>query len=313
MTEANSFTPKYLSASEYVLALHKPDDRVATLVLNRARGQSTQRILRAAEIADPSFQEWLRIQNRSGADVFIGMNPLRADSLARTKEDVREIRHVYLDLDEDAPSSMRAIRTSGDTPWPNFVIDTSPEKNQVVWRVEGLDRQQAESLLRSLAAQFRGDSAATDISRVLRMPGFRNRKYGGEVMVRAVQETTAIYRLRDFVIHEDSLIASRRLGDRYTTARRVSAGHKSQSEADWAYAKRALARGDDPGQIIRRISDYRAREKADPLYYARHTVKKAQADLTPNDVKRPATLQGAEHRPSDHPDGPVEEQLIDRG
>jgi len=158
MTETSPFTPRYLSASEYVLALHKPEDRVATLVLNRARGQSTQRILRAEDIASPSFQEWLTVQNQSGADVFIGMNPLRANSFARTKESVREIRHVYLDLDEDAPASLRAIRTSGDTPLPNFVLDTSPEKNQVVWRVDGLDREQAESLLRSLAAQFRGDS-----------------------------------------------------------------------------------------------------------------------------------------------------------
>ncbi|MGH9826032.1 MAG: tyrosine-type recombinase/integrase, partial [Blastocatellia bacterium] len=36
---------------------------------------------------------------------------------------------------------------------------------------------------------------------------------------------------------------------------------------DWAYAKRAL------------IADYRADEKHDPEYYARHTIAKAQADL----------------------------------
>jgi hypothetical protein len=52
-----------------------------------------------------------------------------------------------------------------------------------------------------------------------------------------------------------------------------------QSEADWAYAKRALFRGDDPETIIQRIADYRADDKGDPLYYARHTVQKAQAEL----------------------------------
>ena len=55
--------------------------------------------------------------------IFIGMNPLREASLARTKESIREIRHVYV-----------------DTPAPNFVLDTPHEKNQVVWRVEGLDQ-----------------------------------------------------------------------------------------------------------------------------------------------------------------------------
>jgi hypothetical protein len=59
-------------------------------------------------------------------------------------------------------------------------------------------------------------------------------------------------------------------------------GHKSQSEADWAYAKRALARGDDPEVVIQRIADYRSQDKGDPLYYARHTVSKArQSHLSP--------------------------------
>jgi hypothetical protein len=33
----------------------------------------------------------------------------------------------------------------------------------------------------------------------------------------------------------------------------MPADHKSQSEADWAYAKRALARGDSPELVIQRI------------------------------------------------------------
>src|SRR5580698_2612890 len=119
MTAVNSFTPKQLSAAQYVLALHQPEDRVAVLVRNRARAQTIQRILLAEDIASPRFQDWLKEQNNAGADVFLG------------------IRHVYLDLDEDAPASLRAIRTDGNTPVPTFVLDTSPEKNQVVWRVDG--------------------------------------------------------------------------------------------------------------------------------------------------------------------------------
>lgn len=56
----------------------------------------------------------------------------------------------------------------------------------------------------------------------------------------------------------------------------MPSGHRSQSEADWAYAKRALARGDNPQEIACRIADYRAQDKADPQYYAQHTVTKAQ-------------------------------------
>jgi hypothetical protein len=290
MTNLNSFTPRSLSAAEYVLALHQPDDRVAVVVRNRFREQTIQRISRAEDIANPSFQNWLQEQNDRGADVFLGMNPLRANSFARTKESVREIRHVYLDLDEDAPASLRAIRTDGSTPTPNFVLDTSPDKNQVVWRVDGLDRAEAERLLRSLANQFGGDTAATDISRVLRLPGFANRKYQEAFVIRVVQETDTIYHARDFAIQDESIEAPRRLSEGHEPLRRMAPGHKSQSEADWAYAKRALARGDDPEQIIQRIADYRAADKADPDYYARHTVQKAQAVLHRNRMNEGADM-----------------------
>jgi hypothetical protein len=237
-----------------------------------------QRILSAEVAASPPFQEWLRERSESGSDVFLGMNPLSHNSCARTKECILEVRHVYLDLDEDGPASLHAIRTTGDVPVPNFVLDTSPEKNQVVWRVDGLDQAQAESLLRSMAAQFRGDPAATDICRVLRIPGFRNWKYNERFLVRAIQETDQVYQLRDFVVHEDSPDRRRDLNEEQEPARRVPSGHRSQSEADWAYAKRALARGDDPQEIMRRIADYRAQDKADPQYYAQHTVAKAHLE-----------------------------------
>lgn len=288
--DLNLFKTRQLSAPQYILALHQPEDRVAVLVRNRVREQTMQRILCAEDIASPPFQDWLTEQNKAGADIFIGMNPLRPNSFARTKEGVREIRHIYLDLDEDAPASLCAIRTGGNTPVPNFVLDTSPDKNQVIWRVDGLDKQQAESLLRSLADQFRGDVAATDISRVLRMPGFANRKYNEEFIIRAVQESNATYHLRDFAIYEDLPELPGRLSHGYTTRRRRPAGHRSQSEADWAYAKRALARGDNPERVVQRIADYRAEDKADPLYYAQLTVQKAQAEM--GRLRSPAEREG---------------------
>ncbi len=279
MSDVSAFTPRFLSAPEYVLALHEPNDRVAVLVRNRAREHTMQRILPAEAIANPPLQAWLKEQNEAGADIFIGMNPLKSGIPNRTKENVREIRHVYLDLDEDAGASLHAVRTSGDVPSPNFVLDTSPGKHQVVWRVEGLDQEQAQSLLRSLANQFGGDPAATDVSRVLRLPGFTNRKYNEQFVIRVHHELDQVYHLGDFRVQEDSPDAPRHLADAHEPTRRLPSGHRSQSEADWAYAKRALARGDAPEDVMRRIADYRADDKADPAYYARLTVIKAQRAL----------------------------------
>jgi hypothetical protein len=106
MNGTSSFTPRFLTASEYVFALHEPSDLVAVLVRNRTQQQTMQRILAAETIASAPFQSWLHEQNLSGADIFIGMNPVREGSRNRTKEQIREIRHTYLDLDEEAGTSL---------------------------------------------------------------------------------------------------------------------------------------------------------------------------------------------------------------
>lgn len=289
---AVSIEPRSLSAREYVLALHEPGDNVAVLLRNRSHGQTLQRIAPAETVASPDFQRWLSDQNRAGSDVFVAMNPLKDGASSRTKDNLKEIRHVYLDLDEDAEAALADIRDSLDAPTPNFVLATSPGKLQVVWKIEGVDTEQAETLLRSLANRFGGDPAATDATRVLRMPEFVNRKYGqdSEFVVRAQQESSQVYSLRDFTVQEDSPEAPRKLEDAHASTSVIARGHKSQSEADWAYAKRALARGDDPEQVIHRIADYRANDKHDPDYYARRTVTKAQLQLTADKSPSESTI-----------------------
>jgi len=144
---------------------------------------------------------------------------------------------------------------------------------------QAVAQDEAESLLHSLANKFGGDVAATDSTRVLRLPGFANRKLPEEFIVQARQESNPVYTLRDFTIDEDSPEAPRHFGEAQERRRTLPNDHESQSEHDWAYAKRALSRGDDPEVVIQRIADFRSNDKSDPVYYARLTVNKAQAQL----------------------------------
>jgi hypothetical protein len=272
----SKFAPHSLTASEYVRELFGPEDNAAILVRNRSTGHAVQTIAKAESIASPDFQSWLAGQSASGYDVFMGMNPIKDGAFGRTKGDIKDIRHVYLDLDRNGDQALQAIRNSSEVPAPNFVLDTSPGKHQVVWKVSGFTQDEAESLLHNLANRFGGDLAATDSTRVLRLPGFANRKLPEELIVQARQESDAVYTLRDFTIDEDSPETPRHFADAQEQRRMVASHHKSQSEQDWAYAKRALARGDDPELVIQRIADYRADGKDDPNYYARRTVTKAQ-------------------------------------
>src|SRR6267143_5056711 len=264
MSTDTRFTPRSLTASEYVRALFGPTDNAAILVRNRFTDHTVQRIAKAETIASPGFQTWLANQSASGSDVFMGMNPIKDGAFSRTKGNIKDIRHVYLDLDRKGDEALEAIRNSTEVPAPNFVLDTSPGKHQVVWKVSGFSQDEAESLLHNLANQFGGDLAATDSTRVLRLPGFANRKLPEEFIVQARQESDAVHLPRDFAIPDDSPETPRHLGDYRQRERTMPSHHKSQSEHDWAYAKRALARGDDPEVVIRRIADFRAEDKPSP-------------------------------------------------
>lgn len=164
--------PDSLSASEYMVDNFKPSDRVAVLLRNRNTEEVIQRIATAGKIAAPDFQQWLKERNQAGFDIYIGMNTLKDGARSRTKRDISEVRHVYLDLDYGGSEALKAIQNSDDVPKPNFVLDTSPGKHQVVWKVEGATPQEAEDLQQRMAHEFGADIAATDASRVLRLPGF---------------------------------------------------------------------------------------------------------------------------------------------
>jgi hypothetical protein len=138
---------------------------------------------------------------------------------------------------------------------------------------------EAEGLLHAMAREFGGDSAATDATRVLRLPGITNKKYETDFYVEARKGSTEIYHLRDFKLHIDSQDSPRHNYHDRIKREPSSQTNLSQSEHDWAFAKRALARGEDPEEVIRQIAQHRTHDKSDPQYYARHTVMKAQAEL----------------------------------
>jgi hypothetical protein len=278
--------PKDVSTSaEYIRANFESFDRIAILVRNAKRAETTQRISTAARIADTPFQDWMRYKNeRDGCDIYVGMNALKTTAFTRTKDDVLAIRHLYVDLDRDGSASLAAIQKSSLVPAPNYVLNTSPDKYQVIWRVEDMDLPQAETLLRAIAHEFDGDPAATDAARVLRVPGFMNKKYEQDFLVSAQRYSNRIYNSPEFKLRTEP-------GDRgYRQARhsRLQPNGSeprpiSQSERDWAYVKSSLANGADPEALIAELAQARRGDKSDPRYYARLTVTKALADLRMRD------------------------------
>lgn len=280
----------------YIRENFEAADWLAVVVRNRGTGETIQRITTAQQIASHEFQSWLRHKNAHGSDIYLSLNTLREHARGRTKSDVKDIRHLYLDLDEEGQRKLATIYQDAAVPHPNYVLQTSPAKYQVVWRVEGIPQNDAEDILRGLARQFGGDLAATDSTRVFRLPGFNNKKYEQNFRVKFAAGTMPepIYRQSDFRIeiipHEPGTAG------RKTVSAPAVVGSESantQSERDWAYAIRHLRRGDDPEDIIPEIAAYRATDrydsqdgtkltgpkKSNPRYYAEHTVARAMEHL----------------------------------
>lgn len=289
-----------MNATEYILENFEASDRVAVLVRDSKRSETIQRITTAENAASPDFQAWLRHKNLA-SDVYIGMNSLKPAAQTRTKEDIETIRHLYLDIDRRGPETLESIGRSSGIPKPNYVLETSPAKFQVVWKVEKIGLDEAEDLQRRMAREFGADRAATDSARVLRLPTFVNRKYERQHIVTARREATATYRLEDFQLREEDQSERREHPVSGRKHRHFSDVEVTQSERDWAFAKRALARGDDPEEVIRRIGDYRGDHKHSG--YARYTVEKALAALkqTAGEGSAPEQTRGPAHENFDPP------------
>jgi len=284
------------TARRYIQENFEPDDWLAVVVRNRGTGETVQRITTAQQIASHEFQSWLRHKNAHGSDIYVSLNTLKEHAHGRTKGDLKNIRHLYLDLDEEGQRKLATIYQDAAVPHPNYVLQTSPEKYQVVWRVEGIAQKDAEDLLRGLARRFGADPAATDATRVFRLPGFNNKKYEQNFPVKLAAGTLpqSVYHRLDFRIEPISPEPGTAGRTNVPIPIAVSSeSSNTQSEKDWAYAVRHLRHGDNPDDIVREITAYRAIDRYDsqdtsilvtsrkpnPRYYAEHTVSRAMAHL----------------------------------
>lgn len=273
------------SATEFILDNFDRDDRLALVLIDRRSGMVTQRIASAGQIASDQFQAWLKSDNRSGRDVFVSMNALAEDARGRTRNEIATIRHLYLDFDKDGTHTLQHLQSCADIPRPNYVVNTSPDHWQVSWKVQGFGKEQAEATMRDMVREFSADPAATDSARVMRLPGFVNHKRHPVHHVRAERLASMVYTPEHFPQpSEDRRTATPEGAVGSAGGRKLRPGHFSQSELDWAYARRALSHGESAGSIIAAIAHYRRGEKSDPEYYAQLTVRKAVASLGIRDV-----------------------------
>ena len=265
---ANFLTRSFASCETIALLLRRED---------ALRPQ--QRVVTVEQVLAPRYMAWLNFENDNGANVYVSANPLHSGSRKRTKECIASVRHIYIDIDEDGDARLAVLRASDLVPTPTAIISTSPGKYQALWRVAGFDFERQEQTLKLIAQAFGGDPACTDRNRVLRVPGFLNRKYSPAHPVTVEYPADAIYGPADFRLGNIEVSSVLPLcGDTRKKPAHSTPSKHSHSEDDWAWVCARLARNMDAAKLTRELASRRS-DKSDPLYYAQRTVDVASARL----------------------------------
>ncbi len=258
-------------AREFLTRCFQPEDTIALLLRREEPAKVTQRIVSLETVLASRYLSWLAYVNASGMNIYVAANPLLPGTRKRTKESIAEVRHLYLDIDFDGDVRLTTLRASVDVPTPTAILGTSPGKYQVLWRVQGFDFEQQEAMLKQLAMVFGGDPACTDRNRVLRLPGFHNRKYVPADAVTVEYPCDVVWSLGDFRLNIEAIPPRPIL----PTVRSTKQTH---SEQDWAWVLTELSSGQDPDETTRTLASRRS-DKPNPLYYAQRTVDIASARL----------------------------------
>jgi len=260
---------------EFLTRCFAPGETIALLLRQQNPISTLQRIVPVELALAPRYLGWLAHQNSSGANIYIAANPLRSGFRKRTKQSILAVRHLYIDIDTDGDGRLASLRASDAVPIPTAILSTSPGKYQVLWRVDGFDFERQESTLKLLSIAFGGDPACTDCNRVLRVPGFLNRKYDPAHRVTVEYPCDSVWSPSDFRL--DIGTADAMLFNNSIPSRRQPRKH-SNSESDWAWISHELAHGKDAVKLTRELASRRA-DKPNPLYYAQRTVDVASARL----------------------------------
>ena len=270
------------AAVNYLNTLYRPDDRLAIVAVGRhgSDPKVEQRVVTARAVTRPGYQRFLRHLNATGHDIFVSMNPVRPSARSREKADVLEVRRLQLDLDKKGPDSLRQVLAdvnAGRLPAPAAVIRSSRRNYQIVWHTDASawTPDAAEDTMRRLAGRYGGDSSVADVARVMRLPGFRNKKPERE-------DAPVVWTPHDggpvrpeYFAHlpPPEQTAPVRRGKKNTPRRELS-----QSDRDWAYVKDQLRRGTQPQRLVAHLEQTR-QDKHNPRDYAERTVRKARAAL----------------------------------
>src|SRR5262245_22286565 len=164
------------AAVDFLRTGYDREDWIAVLVKSDVTGRVVQRVAPVSVVSATGCLDWLSRENTERANVYVSVNAVKPRQARRTRRAMQDVRHIFLDADEDGCEVLRTIEQRLDLPNPSYVLHSSPNRLHVFWRVSKFTVSSAERLQKWLAREVRTDVAATAPSQLTRLPGFVNHK-----------------------------------------------------------------------------------------------------------------------------------------
>ncbi len=164
----------------------------------RPRPNGLREWIRAAELLEPERIERLVSENKAGANIFAGILPRERKGDGSAK-DIKGGRVVWVDYDHITPEEAIMKADSKGCPPPSMVVNTGHGAH-LFWKLDGYTPAADINIFLKRFATFVGaDTAATDLSRILRLPGFQNTKDTAEEVYASVvyAEESCVYTLKE--------------------------------------------------------------------------------------------------------------------
>lgn len=116
----------------------------------------------------------LHAVNERGAGIFVARNQCTGH---RREENITRVRGVHADMDDVSEAQMAVLVA---TLPPSIIVESSEGRYQLYWQLaegETLSKEEAKAINQCLSRDYGADPAAVDVSRLLRLPGFKHMKY----------------------------------------------------------------------------------------------------------------------------------------
>jgi hypothetical protein len=164
------------AAIHFLRTAFESEDWIAIFLKSYETGRTAQRVGPLTLFLEPRIHAWLRAMNAQKFNCYVSVNAITPGVRARTKDAISGIRHLFLEADEDGWAVLNRVRRRRGVPEPSYVLESSPNRVHIFWRVRDFTSAAIERLQKHLAAEFHTDTAATACSQTTRLPGYRNHK-----------------------------------------------------------------------------------------------------------------------------------------